>query len=118
MFWAVFGCVDLLPDDNNAVVTRRGDTAVVRCADPDQVRQLHKVRHNQVRHVQVRRDQGLLGLGEGLPGETGPGETGPGKTRTGKTRPSSGVLIQTRCSFSRALTDDGSAPNTQTAPQV
>ena len=33
----VFGCADLLPDDKNAVVTRLGDTAVIRCIDPDQV---------------------------------------------------------------------------------
>ena len=33
----VFGCVDLLLTDDKAVVTRLGDTAVIRCSDPDDV---------------------------------------------------------------------------------
>jgi len=34
---AVFGCADLLLTDDNAMVTRLGDTAVIRCSDPDEV---------------------------------------------------------------------------------
>ena len=37
MLVAVFGCADLLLTDDNAVVTRLGDTAVIRCSDPDEV---------------------------------------------------------------------------------